>query len=308
MPELYDESYSNRSFILSESRGIRPSVKGATATCPFCKKNEKLIEKTWLKYGTLENDLIRVIGNKYPVCTLDGPLYGYHDVIVDTIDHDKQPFEMSIEHWCMLMKAFRARYEALAMDSRLHMIQIFKNNGCEAGASIAHSHWQLVALEDVPASLKRQYDAEEQYYREKGSCRVCEAMAPEYEAYHIYKSEHWVVQAPLYSSIPYETCIVPKEHVSHFGALSKVQLEELGGILSKVLRGQQSALPGVHYNICFMGSVLGAFPWYHFHVRVLPRKGQFAGFELATGCYINCISALAHSAKLRDILNKLEGA
>lgn len=307
MPRLYNESYSNRSFILSEGRDARPSVRGGKTTCPFCQGNEEMIEHIWLEQPTKEGDTVRVINNKYPVCTSEGPLYGYHDVIVDTLTHDKQPFELDLKHWHVLFETVMARYKMLEGDQRLKLVQIFKNNGHGAGASIEHSHWQLVALEHIPHSLKMQYDAEEKYYTEQGRCRQCDGMNLMHDAYQIYESTEWVVCAPLYSSIAYETCIVPKTHVSHFGQLSPSQLEDLGKVLSKVLKGQEELLPGVHYNICFMGSIFGTFPWYHFHVRVLPRKGQFAGFELATGCYISCVSATTHSTQLRDILNRLEG-
>ncbi|MGL4735876.1 MAG: galactose-1-phosphate uridylyltransferase [Cellulosilyticaceae bacterium] len=307
MPKLYNESYSHRSFILSEGRDARPSVRGGKAACPFCKGNEEMIEHIWLEHSTLEGDVIRVINNKYPVCTAEGPLYGYHDVIVDTLEHDQQPFELSLKHWQVFLQTMMDRYRMLEADKRLKLIQIFKNNGCEAGASIEHSHWQLVALEHMPTSLQKQYEAEKAYYIEHESCRQCDGVLPIHHEHHIYETQHWLVLAPLYSSIPYETCIVPKVHVSHFGQLSQMQLEDMGNVLSKVLGGQQKLLPGIHYNICFMGSVLGEFPWYHFHIRVIPRKGQFAGFELATGCYISCVSATTHSMQLRAILNQLEG-
>ncbi|MGL4344704.1 MAG: galactose-1-phosphate uridylyltransferase [Cellulosilyticaceae bacterium] len=308
MPKLDNEDYSCQSVIFAEQRDKRPTVGKLThhGACPFCEENKMMLEHVWLEKSTLDDDVIRIVNNKYPICTEEETFYGVHDVVIDTLFHHKKPFEFSKGHWQVLVESLRERYLTLWKNSRIQMIQIFKNNGCEAGASIAHSHWQIVALEQIPNSLLAKYQIANQFYKEKGYCKLCNLESDQVNLYHINETTHWRVVAPDFSCMSHETWIVPKQHISHFGQLSTIQCDELADVLGKMLCIQEQLLSGVHYNICFMGSLLIESPGYHFHIRILPRKGQFAGFELATGCCITSMSSIEHSKQMRDILRTLE--
>jgi UDPglucose--hexose-1-phosphate uridylyltransferase len=40
---------------------------------------------------------------------------------------------------------------------------------------------------------------------------------------------------------------------------------------------------------------------YHWHIEILPRTTNLAGFELATGCYINAVLPERAAAALREV-------
>ena len=44
------------------------------------------------------------------------------------------------------MKTMQKRYRQLEEDPRSKYVQIFKNQGKDAGASQSHSHWQITSL------------------------------------------------------------------------------------------------------------------------------------------------------------------
>jgi UDPglucose--hexose-1-phosphate uridylyltransferase len=49
------------------------------------------------------------------------------------------------------------RYRDLMGDRRFQTVVIFKNHGIDAGTSLSHPHWQLIATPVVPRLLRIQH-------------------------------------------------------------------------------------------------------------------------------------------------------
>src|SRR4030042_5767959 len=176
MPELRKDPIIGRWVIIATERGKRPHdfvveeevVKGGF--CPFCPGNEHTTPPEIFAYrepGTQPNTpgwRLRVVHNKFPALILQGEPdrqgegmfdkmagIGTHEVIIENPDHLLTLATISLEGFVDVLKAYGERIHTLAQDPRFRYVLIFKNQGRAAGASLAHSHSQLIGLPIVPA-------------------------------------------------------------------------------------------------------------------------------------------------------------
>jgi UDPglucose--hexose-1-phosphate uridylyltransferase len=110
-------------------------------------------------------------GRKYPALQVEGNLdregeglfdrmngIGAHEVIIETPDHSKVLATMSEAEIERVLWAFRERIVDLKRDIRFRYILVFKNHGAAAGATLEHSHSQLIALPIVPGFVAEEID------------------------------------------------------------------------------------------------------------------------------------------------------
>lgn len=292
------------SSIISENRQKRPQQVKSEGTCPFCIQNKAAIEQVFMEKITSDGEHIRIVNNKYPICSTEGPVCGKHDVVIETLHHHKKPHAFSKAHWRELLKLIQRRWQELAGDSHVNFIQVFKNEGERAGASIMHPHWQIVALEEVPLTMLRHYESVKNIYETRG-CALCKSLKD--EVFGIIQTDTWQLVVPKSARVPYETWIIPYRHISTFGELKTLEVEELADLLRDTLRLYEQMLPAVSYNICVMSGRPTRDKSYHVYISILPRTGNFAGFELATGCYINILNPQQQVDKMKEALEHLRG-
>jgi UDPglucose--hexose-1-phosphate uridylyltransferase len=61
---------------------------------------------------------------------------------------------MADSHVTDVLRAYKARYDALSLDRRIAHITIFKNHGKDAGASLEHPHPQLIAAPVISQQIR----------------------------------------------------------------------------------------------------------------------------------------------------------
>nr|WP_302600281.1 DUF4931 domain-containing protein [uncultured Cellulosilyticum sp.] len=284
MMEYYDEILLNNC-IIAEGRRRRPMIDEKALDCPFCFPHEGVV----------------ILENKYPVADAFTDPYGIHDVIVDTPYHHQAPKDFSKEQWEEILLKMQQRFHEVSKDDKVKFIQIFKNYGAHGGASISHSHWQILALSKVPEAMHHQYA----HYQQSAGCYLCgqveKAIALEYK---IVETTNWIICSPKAPRFAYEIIMMPKQHYQHYGQLPEQLLKEVSHLLKKVLIAYDVLQPGCSYNICMMGGALDLNLDYHFHIKVAMRLGNMAGFELATGCFINMVSPEHAVAQMKKLLKE----
>ena len=67
-----------------------------------------------------------------------------------------------------MLTTYRERILDLSRDQRIKYILVFKNHGADAGASLEHSHSQIIALPIVPKRVSEEIDGAKVYYEYKG--------------------------------------------------------------------------------------------------------------------------------------------
>ena len=326
MSELRRDPLSGRWVIISQERSARPSdFKTETSIvehsfCPFCEGHEDRTpqEITAFRDANSKPDTkgwkVRVIPNKFPVMenSKDVRRYGIgmydamsgtgaHEVVVEHPDHLSCMADFSVEHIQDILKIFKIRLIDLYQDNRLRYVLVFKNHGITAGASLSHSHSQIIAMPIVPQNIKVELEAARTHYLRKERCLFCDVIKQEFMARDriVSENEHYMAFAPYASRFPFEVNITPKQHSFRFTDEGDESLMLLAKMLKDVLLRLKVALNDPAYNlILHTAPNLVARPgnndyWssieldYHWYIEIMPRLTKVAGFEWGTGFYIN---------------------
>ena len=316
MPELRKDPIIGRWVIISSERGKRPTdfqedkPRRKGGFCPFDPGNEHTTPPEIMAYrdnGTLPNTPgwnLRVVANKFPALQIEGELnkqgeglfdkmngIGAHEVIIETPDHDATLSTMPLKEVENVLWAYRDRIVDLKRDMRFQYVLIFKNEGEAAGASLEHSHSQLIALPIVPKRVREEMDGALQYYKYKERCVFCDIIRQELNAGVRVVSENrdFVALEPFTPRFPFETWLIPKMHGSKFEEAKTVQFQSLADILQSTLKRLDKVLNCPPYNY-----MLHTAPFrepesehYHWHLELMPKLTKVAGFEWGSGFYIN---------------------
>jgi UDPglucose--hexose-1-phosphate uridylyltransferase len=330
MPELRKDPVTGRWVIISTERRKRPSDFRLERHqvlrdeyCPFCAGREDLTPPEVFAYrsnGTGRNGPgwdLRVVPNKFPALQVEGGLdregegmfdrmngIGAHEVIIETPDHDKTLATMSEVEIERVLSAFRERVRDLKQDRRFRYILLFKNHGGPAGATIEHSHSQLIALPIVPDFVREEVEGARHHFADKERCVFCDIVHQELATGRriILENADIVALAPYAPRFPFETWLLPRRHGSRFEEAAQREYESLARLLKALLLRINRALESPSYNLIVHSSPFSeeTSEFYHWHLELMPRLTKVAGFEWGTGFYINPTSPEEAARVLRD--------
>lgn len=329
MSELRKDPVTGRWVIISSERGRRPSdfqeapPKRKGGFCPFCAGNERFTPPEILAYrepGTAPNSQgwsLRVVPNKFPALKIEGNLdktgiglfdkmngIGAHEVIIENPSHEMTMTKLPERKIEDILWAYRDRVIDLKKDHRFQSILIFKNEGEAAGASLEHSHSQLIALPIIPRQVSEEIEGARLYYNYKERCIYCDIVRQEMyaEDRNVAENEHFLAVTPFAARFPFETWIIPKTHNACFDESQPWEYSSLARILKNVLQRLDKVLniPPYNYIIhtCPLRSQMREF--YHWHLEIMPKLIRIAGFEWGSGFYINPTSPEEAAKFLRE--------
>lgn len=329
MPELRKDPVTDRWVIIATDRARRPSDFSRERVgppgnrfCPLCPGNESKTppEVFAIRNGSHANQpgwSVRVVPNKFPVLGIDGDLdrdadglydkmngLGAHELIIETADHNASLATMPEAQVEAVLWAFRSRVQDLKNDRRLRYILLFKNHGEAAGATLEHTHSQLIALPVVPKRALEELDGAKRYFDFKERCIYCDIIRQESKSgvRVVTETDKFLVVEPYASRFPFETWIVPRRHQSHFEDIDGSYLPNLAWALRSTLRKMDKVLENPAYNFVIQTAPVQDAPmdYYHWHIEIIPKLTRVAGFELATGFYINPTPPEEAALFLRD--------
>jgi len=317
-------------------RDTRPHVK----ECPFCRGNEHKTPPAITECKDQGQWIIRIVENLYPVLSdatqgtafseglrqaIDG--YGRHEVIIDHHNHGIAIHEMSEQHISQLFLTYQQRMmELYQSDSRLRYVLVFKNFGPAAGASIPHTHSQMIALPVIPENVQAEVHFSASYHRQHHHCVYCaliddalsfnatvydretgESQRPlKAETYVVEKGEHFIAIKPFASRFEWEVHILPLNHQADFIELSEEHLLDYAKVFRNTMIRLDGVLGGAQYNY-FLHSLPHNYSEpdyqhsYHWHLEICPRTSIPSGFELGSGLYVNTVSPESAAQQLREI-------
>lgn len=240
--------------------------------CFFCPGNEHLTPPEISRAAQGAGWSVRVFPNKFPAFSRDcEKAYGRHEVIVETPDHSKTISELPAEHLRDYLSMLRSRMQDSAADARLKYTCVFKNEGKDAGASLEHSHTQLVGMDFVPKHVQK---------IAKKAAAI--AALPQKQAKSVfYKNGLFAALCPKGSRFLHEIWIVPLVPLHSLAAMDDSQLLALAQALKASLSALDAATGFAPYNILFHSAPHGEKD-FTFHMQILPRLAHWAGFEFAT--------------------------
>lgn len=315
MSELRKDPIVGRWVIISIERGKRPTDfvsparKKKGGFCPFCPGNEHTAPPEIMAFrpgSTAPNTpgwTLRVVPNKFPALQIHGDLIrsgegifdkmsgtGAHEVVIETSDHNLSLATMPSKAFEDVLWAYYLRINDLKKDKRFRYALIFKNEGEDAGATLEHTHSQLIALPIVPKLVKEEFESAEQYFQFKERCIFCDVINQELEDGKriIYENKHYLAVAPFAPIAPFETWILPKKHESAFCPIDK-SFSALADIFQRILKQIDRILDIPPYNFILHTSPFDNEDneYYHWHIEIIPKLTKIAGFEWGSGFYIN---------------------
>lgn len=343
MAELRRDPIVGRAVIIAPERAARPlefverPKAERPANCPFCAGSECETpdELAALRApATKPNEpgwRVRVVPNKYPaleplgsdvsngkagrrepdVVDVGLTARGVHEVIIESPRHLVGTGSLSVEELTDVLQVYRERLRVHRADRRLRYVQIFKNVGEAAGASIEHLHSQLMGLEFVPPAIVDELKGCAEFHAETGRCAFCDLIERELAAGDrvVAANDDFVALCPYASRFPYEVWVLPRAHAHRFEEADDSLLADASRTLHGVLRGIEkllaaSGLGSVGYNYVLHSSPFDSTEpdYYHWHIEVLPRAVKQAGFEWSTGVHINPVAPEDAAAVLRGLV------
>jgi UDPglucose--hexose-1-phosphate uridylyltransferase len=316
MSEFRQNPITKQWVLIAPSRGKRPDeyhtysvmhgVPEKDAKCVFCPGNEKL-NVSIESFPKNEDWELRVLKNKFASLE-ETSIYkhkefyvshsgdGEHEVIV-TRKHNEPVALQSISTVELTLKTFIHRFEELSKKPDLAYVQVFHNHGRDAGASLIHPHYQIIATPIVPPHIHSEILGCHHYKEIHRSDVYGDILKEELSVKDriVHESEHFVVLSAYASRSPFETWIIPKRQCARFEEMTKEELRHLSFVL-KVTLGQlytKLSDPPLNFYIHTMPIHRGsktydekAFRW---HLTIFPRITIWAGFEYATGIPVNPI-------------------
>jgi UDPglucose--hexose-1-phosphate uridylyltransferase len=330
MPEIRKDPVTGRLVILSAERAQRPQPFALDRNpvdmgpCPFCAGNETMTPPEVFAYRADQKHsdrpgwTVRVVPNKYPAVVNDGNsskykdgIYewmnglGVHEVIIESPDHVENMAMLSEKQFEQVLLAYRDRMLYLSSDKRWRYILLYKNQGTEAGATLPHVHSQLIALPLAPKEVADEMTGARGYFDSTGDCVYCELIRREiHDGRRIVAgNERFVVLCPYASRFCYEVWVLPRKHLSCFDTTPKDDLAELSRTLRQILIRLNRQLADPPFNYMIHSNPLGEAEngFYHWHMEIVPKLTQVAGFELGSGSYINPVVPEDAARLLREV-------
>jgi UDPglucose--hexose-1-phosphate uridylyltransferase len=196
----------------------------------------------------------------------------------------------------------------LGRDPRFKYVMVFKNSGKDAGASLEHSHSQLVALPILPRMIVSELDGSLSYYRYKERCIFCDIIRQELreKIRLVCENDHYITVMPFAPRSPFEMWILPKKHSSSYIKTDDASFIGLAKIFSETMKRLDACIPNVPYNFVLHGAPLHSEPldYFHWHFEIRPKLTTTAGFEWGSGFYINPMPPEDAAVYMREAFDK----
>jgi len=342
--ELRKDYLLERWVVIATERARRPTdlskqrvEQGKSATCPLCPGNENMTPPAVLVYLPNSGDakvkkdadhddfrhknwLIRCIPNLFPafsppkqesdienaaVGDTFGYAVGHHEVIIESPNHSDHPSNAEIPQLIHLVNAYKDRLIELSKKPYVKSVQIFRNHGPEAGASLSHTHSQIIAMPFTPKVLNEEMAASKTYYKRHKRCVFCDLIKRETQTpRYITDNKHFAVFSPYASIHPLEFWVLPKRHSINLIDLTDEEIKAFAETFKATMAALKDLVNDPPYNYGFHLTLnQDAGEYYHWHLEVYPKLAIWAGFEKSTGVYINTIPPETAAVELKKVID-----
>jgi len=255
---------------------IEPATPEELEQCPFCEgREDRTPPETLALPARAPPDSpgwrVRVVPNLYPA-------FERQEVVIHTPRHARSVAELSGEELADVAAVWSAR-AAAAGAGGFGYVQALINEGREAGASLPHSHSQLVWLREPPPAVAAERNA------------VAKLLEP--AELRILDTDGVTAVTHPAGRAPYELLIAPLEPEA--SAFASARLAAALRILADAVRRLYAVEGQVPWNAWLHTFGSGG----HWHLELLPRLTVFAGLELGAGLYVNTLAPEEAAARLR---------
>ena len=312
MAELRHDALTGRLVLLAPGRATRPDTHETPRSgpgivppidpddpddpaqlsgCPFCAGQEHETPPEVARVGPGDPDTpgwsVRVVPNLYPIVGGEGSgpgATGAHEVAILSPDHRHAFHDLDDEQAVQVLTMLRDRAR-VHVETGSSYVQVLVNHGKVAGASIAHPHAQLLALDLVPPAVAvaiERFGAIEKDLVLEDQAEALDAGTG------IVVGTEVRAWCPTAAASPFETRIAALGAGARFERASDGEMLGVAIVLRNVLAAMTGALASPAYNVV-VHTAPSEDARYHWWVEVLPRISVVAGFELGTGLAVNTV-------------------
>lgn len=160
--------------------------------------------------------------------------------------HHRTLADLTHEEIKSVLQLQREQYRELIKDYRC--VTLFENKGEIMGCSQPHPHGQIWAHDHVSSLVATEDERQLAYFREHGTALLQDYAEWELtaQARLVYQNDDWLVVVPYWAAWPFETLILPRTAISHFGVLTDAALAALADALA-ILTRAYDALFDCHF-------------------------------------------------------------
>jgi UDPglucose--hexose-1-phosphate uridylyltransferase len=243
---------------------------------------------------TLANDkgdgwAVKVVENKFPALTPDNPdAYGAQEIVIDTPLRNVAFGELPTSQIEKVLLTYQSRSQALHDMPHIKYVSIFRNDGYEAGASLAHAHSQIFALPFEPPRLRDEARAIQQFVLENDRDPYDDIIHFEKreDLRIIAENDDWLSFTPYAPQWQMEAWILPKRAHVQMGDLEGGEIASLAPLFKQITSRLNNN--DINFNLSVEEGVTS-------HQRLTFKfKGRnvvspWGGLEVSTGIIINTI-------------------
>jgi UDPglucose--hexose-1-phosphate uridylyltransferase len=252
------------------------------------------------KYPAVDSTAVPLNTDLPPVLALSNssplfpssPIFGGHEVVIESRQHAQSLTAVSMTEAELVFRAYRDRLLHFRSDPNVKYANVFKNVGQQAGASLSHSHSQIVATNQVPPMVERSFALMKRHRASTGCCLMCDMIREERRQQEriIAVDEHAIAFCPFASHLPMMVRVTTKQHHECFEDLDDQSLRSVSRMVYRVIGWLETLKPGAAYNYCLSTKPIGikdSSEAFHWSIDIFPRITQVAGFEWSSGSMIN---------------------
>lgn len=220
----------------------RPSYDASCYLCPGNTRANGIKNPAYTQTFVFENDFAALLpdvpemvtAQNHPLFQLQ-PVKGTARVLCFSPRHDWTLPDMPVEDIRHVVDVWAEQTEELGQTYT--WVQVFENKGEIMGCSNPHPHGQIWAQDCLPNEPYKEDKQQQRYYEERGEVLLLAYLQEELARKEriVVENESWVVLVPFWAIWPFETLLLPKQHVLRMPDLSEFQRNALAKILKEHL-------------------------------------------------------------------------
>ncbi len=281
-------------------------VRTKEVECPFCPGNELTTpDPVWigrisdedsstniLDAASLCRDQwsVRVVPNKFPaVNPADtrnelrhvsplfqwSPIHGGHEVIIESRNHVQSLSQLDLAELRLVFQAYRDRMRHWRSVPGVAYISAFKNVGAKAGASLCHTHSQLIATDHMPPAISSSVARMVHHRAASGCCLQCDLIRAELKVQQrvIWRDDTLIAFCPFASYLPMLLRITTLEHQACYEELDDDVIDSVSRLVGRAVSWLEQIRPGTAYNFCLHTRPPGANDppdSFHWSIEIFP--------------------------------------
>ncbi|HEV7524937.1 MAG TPA: hypothetical protein VGP92_08225 [Acidimicrobiia bacterium] len=279
------------------AHGRRPRL--VDHNCPFCWGNEHATAEEITRVGpggpAEPGWRVRVVKNRYPVVGGAGAATGECEVVVFRA-HERRLEDLEVDEVAEILAVIRDRVAAQSVART--SVQVFVNAEAEAGASIAHPHAQLIALDFVPPALALEFAM----ISSLGADPLLRDLELAEELDLVVVEGAVAAWCPWAMPLPYGVRIAARTPGPPFTELGAADIAAVAQTLRDVVRAMNDVLDHPAYNVVVFSDqarAAGAELVRRWRIEVIPRITVGGGFEIGTAVTTHATEPAVAAATLR---------